>query len=169
MLSRAIPVILAAALLASCDDPTGPLPREGAPREFEYSVGGFAVGSGQVELRGDTVVLVRRSWDARPGTPPDSIRTVPSPEAWRAFWKAAVDAGVRRWRSRYVAEGVVDGSGWSLRIVAPGAKVESNGSNAYPDRHGLEHEGEAPSEFRAFEAAIETLAGAPLRPVPYTR
>jgi hypothetical protein len=169
MLSRAIPVVLAAALLTSCDDPTGPLPREGAPREFEYSVGGFAVGSGRVEVRGDTVVLVRMPWDARSGSRPDSIRTVPSPEAWRAFWEAAADAGVRRWRPRYIAENVVDGSGWSLRIVAPGAKVESTGSNAYPDRHGLEHEMEAPREFRAFEAAIETLAGAPLRPVLNTR
>ncbi|HEX8212165.1 MAG TPA: hypothetical protein VF584_18455 [Longimicrobium sp.] len=169
MLSRAIPIILAAALLASCDDPTGPLPREGAPREFEYSVGGFAVGSGRVELHGDTVVLVRTPWDARPGTRPDSIRTVPSAEAWRAFWKAAADAGVRRWRPRYMAEGIVDGGGWSLRIVAPGAKIESNGSNAYPDRHGLEHEGEAPNEFRALEDAIEALAGAPLYPVADTR
>ena len=168
MFSRAI-LILAAALLASCDDPTGPLPREGAPRELEYTVGGFAVGTALVELHGDTVVLVRIPWDARPGTRPDSVRTVPTAEAWRDFWEAARDAGVRRWRARYNAEGVVDGSGWSLRIVAPGAKVESNGSNAYPDRHGLEHENEVTSDFRAFEAAIEALAGAPLRPVRTTR
>jgi hypothetical protein len=164
MFSRAIPV-LAAALLASCDDPTGPLPREGAPRELRYSVGGFGVGSAQVELRGDTVVLVRTPWDAGPGTRSDSVRTVPTAEAWRSFWEAAADAGVRRWRARYNAEGVVDGSGWSLRIVAPGSKIESNGSNAYPDRHGLEHENEVTREFRAFEAALEALAGAPLRPV----
>ena len=172
MFSRSIllaPVILAAALLTSCDDPTGPLPSEGAPREFRYSVGGFAVGSATVELRGDTVVLVRTPWEGLSGTRPDSIRTVPTAEAWRDFWEAAADAGVRRWRSRYEAAGIVDGGGWSLRIVAPGSKVESTGSNAYPDRHGLEHEGEAPSEFRAFEAAIATLAGAPLRPVPNTR
>jgi hypothetical protein len=159
------PVILAAALLTSCDDPTGPLPREGAPQELRYAVGGFAVGSAQVELRGDTVVLVRKPWDARPGTPIDSVRTVPTAEAWRDFWEAAREAGVRRWRARYVAEGIVDGSGWSLRIVAPGTRVESNGSNAYPDRHGLEHENEVTGDFRAFEAAIEALVGAPLRPV----
>ncbi len=168
MISRAV-LILTAALLASCDDPTGPLPREGAPRELKYTVGGFAVGTAQVELRGDTVVLVRRPWDAGPGTPVDSVRTVPTAEAWRDFWEAARDAGVPRWRARYMAEGIVDGGGWSLRIVAPGAKVDSNGSNAYPDRHGLEHEGEAPDEFRAFESAIEALAGAPLRPIRTTR
>jgi hypothetical protein len=167
MFSRfiSVPVVLAGVLLASCDDPTGPLPREGAPRELEYTVGGFAVGSANVALRGDTVVLVRMPWGARPGTPPDSVRTVPTAEAWRDFWEAASDAGVRRWRERYNAEGVVDGSGWNLRIVAPGSRIESNGSNAYPDRHGLEHEGEMTREFRAFEAAIEALAGAPLRPV----
>ena len=171
MFPRAIlhAVMLAAALLTSCGDPSGPLPREGAPRELEYSVGGFATGSAWVELRGDTVLLVRIPWGVRPGTRPDSVRSVPGPEAWRAFWEKAADAGVRRWRPRYMAEGVVDGSGWSLRIVAPGATVESSGSNAYPDRHGLEHELEPTSEFRAFEAAIEALAGAPLRPVPNTR
>ncbi len=132
MLPRAI--LLAAALLTSCGDPIRPLPSEGAPQELEYSVGGFAVGTAGVELRGDTVVLVRMPWDSRPGTRPDTVRNVPSSEAWRAFWKTAADAGVRRRHPRYVAEDVVDGSGWKLRIVTTGAKVESNGSNAYPDR-----------------------------------
>lgn len=162
MLSRTI--ILAAALLASCDTLTAPFPDEGAPDELEYSVGGFAVGSAGVVLRGDTVVLVRRRWDVPPGTRSDSIRTVPTPQAWRDFWAAAANAGVRRWRPRYVAEDVVDGSGWSLRLLASGSKVESTGSNAYPDRRGAEHELDAPEEFRAFEAAIEALAGAPLYP-----
>jgi len=162
MLSRAI--ILAAALLASCDTVTAPLPDEGAPDELEYSAGGFGVGSAGVRLRGDTVVLVRMPWGARPGARPDSIRTVPAPQAWRDFWKAAANAGVRRWRPRYAAENVVDGSGWRLRLLASGTKVESTGSNAYPDRHGFEHELDVPEEFEAFEAAIEALAGAPLHP-----
>lgn len=164
-----VPVVLAAALLTSCDDPTGPLPREGAPQVLEYSVGGFGTGTAGVELRGDTVLLVRRPWDSRPGTRTDSIRAVPSPEAWRAFWKAAADAGVRRWLPRYVAKDVADGSGWALRIVARGAKISSSGSNAYPDRFGRGHLLDAPSEFMAFEKAIEALAGAPLYPAPDTR
>lgn len=157
-------IILAAALLASCDTLTAPFPDEGPPDELKYSVGGFGVGSAGVELRGDTVVLVRMPWDSRPGARPDSIRTVPSPQAWRDFWAAAANAGVRRWRPRYRAEDVVDGSGWSLRLLASGSVVESTGSNAYPDRHGLEHELDVPEEFQAFEAAIEALAGAPLYP-----
>lgn len=155
-------IILAAALLASCDSLTAPFPEEGPPDELEYSVGGFGVGSAGVELRGDTVVLVRRSWDSRPGSPPDSIRNVPTSQAWRDFWKAAANAGVRRWRPSYRAENVVDGSGWTLRLLASGSKVESTGSNAYPDRQGFEHELDVPEEFQAFEAAIEALAGAPL-------
>ena len=158
---------LAAALMGaaltplSCSHPLGPLAREGPPDELEFSIYGFGIGSSTVEVRGDTVIVRSRPWDWTPGSAIDSVRAVPSPDAWRTFWTATERAGVHRWRRRYLAEGVVDGAGWSLRLGAHGRRIESNGSNAYPDRLGREHELEMTSDFRAFRDALGELVGRP--------
>jgi hypothetical protein len=150
---------VAAGLLAivACGDPVGPLPREGAPERLSFTIGAFAAGSTNVDLRGDAVVTVRLPFDPR--TPADTVRVVPTAQAWRDFWTAAEEVGVRRWRQEYRAEGVVDGSGWVLRIENKGTVVYTYGSNAYPDRQGREHEMEMTDDFRAFLDALGTLAG----------
>ena len=156
---RAFTVLVGVALaLAACDDATGPLPRTGVPDGLEFSIGGFSVGASTVELRGDTVVL--RRW--RPGAVNDSVRAVPTPDSWRAFWSATERAGVQRWRARYAAEGIVDGVGWSVRISAGGRLVESSGNNAYPDRFGRKHEIGMTDDFRAFLTAVGELVGHPV-------
>lgn len=140
---------------------TAPLPEAGAPDALEFSVGGFGVGGSTVSLRGDTVILVRTPWGGMPGVAIDSVRVVPAPDAWRAFWAAAKHAGVAQWRARYAAEGIVDGVGWHVRIAAGGWRLESTGSNAYPDRLGREHRGEMTVDFRGFLGAIGALVGQP--------
>ena len=124
-------------------------------------MGGFGVTRTDVELRVDTVLLWQRPWDWRPDQPLDTLRAVPTAEAWRDFWTAMDRSGVHRWRRRYTAEGVLDGSGWSLRIAAGGQVVESHGSNAYPDRFGAEHELKLTDDFRAFLTALGELVGQP--------
>lgn len=151
-------VLGVALALAACDDATGPLPRTGVPDDLEFSMGAFSVGASTVELRGDTVVL--RRW--RPGPANDTVRAVPTPDSWRAFWSATERAGVHRWRARYAAEGIVDGAGWSLRIAAGGRLVESSGSNAYPDRFGRKHELDMTDDFRVFLTALDELVGLPV-------
>jgi hypothetical protein len=89
----------------------------------------------------------------------DTVRIVPTADAWRKFSASADAAGVHRWQPRYMAEGVIDGSGWSLLIADDGRRVESQGSNAFPDRQGREHELEMTDEFRAFLAALSELVG----------
>lgn len=145
---------------AGCSDPTGPLPDEGVPDELTFSIGGFAVDSRMIELRGDTVVFRRRPWDSGPVA--DSVRAVPTSDDWRAFWAVAHRVGVERWRGEYRAEGIVDGIGWSLRLMAGGQLITSTGSNAYPDRRGREHEGSMTEEFRSFLAALGDLIGQPM-------
>jgi hypothetical protein len=143
--------------LAACHDATGPLAEAGPPDDLEFSIGGFAVGESTVELRGDTVVLRR----TRPEVI-DTVRAVPTPDSWRAFWSATERAGVRRWRARYAAEGIVDGVGWSVRIAVNGRLVESSGDNAYPDRFGREHELGMTDDFRTFLTAVGELVGHPV-------
>ncbi len=165
MLFRSMPrrtwaaAVLLAAAFAGCGDPTGPLPREGAPDELRFTIGGFGSGSTTVVLDGEAVMVTRVPWDYMTGVPIVPVRVVPTAQAWRDFWAAAEEAGVRRWRSEYMAEGVVDGSGWSLRIVADGVVVDSHGSNAWPDRRGREHEMDVTADFQAFLDAVGTLAG----------
>lgn len=151
---------LVASLGAACDDGLAPLPREGAPAELHFTIAGFGAGTATLELVHDTLVLVRRGPEAAPGDPGDSARVVPTAAAWRAFWEAADRNGVGRWQREYVAEDVVDGVGWTLRLGADdGVHVTSSGFNSYPDGMGREHEVESTAEFRAFVEALGALIG----------
>jgi hypothetical protein len=140
---------------AACDSPLAPLP-EGAPEQFDFSVGGFGVDSHRWKLSGDTILAIQSSWDH---AAIDTVRHRPSAAEWARFWHAADEAGVRRWQPRYMAEGVIDGTGWGLRITGGSLRIESAGSNAYPDRFGFEHELHAPDTFEAFVSAVRELAG----------
>jgi hypothetical protein len=162
----ALTALAAALTLAACSDSTTPalaLPSEGAPDELRFSVGGFARTSSAVESRGDTLIVWGRPWDWTAGVSVDTARVVPTMEDWRAFWAAAERAGVHRWRPQYMAEGVVDGVGWDVRILADGQLIQSSGSNAFPDRDGREHELEMTEDFQTFLAAFEELVGRPLK------
>jgi hypothetical protein len=159
--SRLAPLIIAAVVSASivgCDDPAAPLPREGPPDELRFEWGGFVIDAVTIELHNDEVLMWTTPWSWTPGEPIDTVPVVPTAEQWREFWSAADAAGVRFWRSRYAAN-VVDGVGWTLRLVAGSLTVESTGANAYPDGRGRKHELEMTAEFRALRAALGELAG----------
>ena len=151
--------LVLATVIAGCDDPTAPLPREGPPDELRFVYGGFMMDVVTVEVQGTTVATWRRPWNWHPGMAIDSVRTVPTAEAWREFWVVADQVGVRRWRSRYESEGTIDGNGWGLRLVAGAFSLESMGANAYPDWRGREHEPHMTEEFAAFMTALGDLVG----------
>lgn len=157
---RSAAVFLSVALtLIACTDAVAPLPQAGAPDVLEFSIGGYGAGGGAVLLRGDTVIMWRTSPVWTPNMVIDSVRVVPTPDAWHAFWSATKEAGVNQWRTQYNASGIVDGLGWNARIVAGGRRITSFGSNAYPDRFGRQHEGEITDEFRLFVTALSDLVG----------
>lgn len=146
-------------LIAACGDATAPLQQDGRPSELEFSIAGFGSSSRFLQLRGDTVIVRRIPADFRPGVAIDTVRVVPSSEAWRAFWAAADNAGVKNWNAEYIAEGIVDGTGWGLRVVSNGRQIQSSGSNAYPDRNGRKNDLGMTAEFRSFVTALNTLVG----------
>ena len=156
---RALALGIAVGLASACTDSTAPLQFEGRPTILEFSIGGFGAPSRQLELRGDTVVARRRPFSWMPGSPTDSVRVIPSADAWRAFWSAVDGAGVQKWHVQYNAEQIQDGEGWSLSIASGSRAINTWGSNAYPDRNGREHETQRPEEFQAFLKALNTLAG----------
>lgn len=157
--ARFAAIVCIAFAFAGCTDPMGPLPREGAPDELRFSIGGFGTGTTIVELDDEGLAVTRIPWDREPGVTIVPVRVVPSAQAWSDFWAAAEKAGVRRWRAQYVAEGVVDGAGWSLSIRSGDVVIDSSGSNAWPDSRGREHERDIPADFLAFLEAVGTLAG----------
>ena len=158
--------LLAAVLLlgAACSDPLAPLPRTGPPTRLDFTFGGFAVDSRGVHAEGDSVLYLRRSYGGGPAI--DSAWVVPTEAQWRAFWTTARAVGVERWRDEYVAEGIIDGNGWSLTIEAGGDTRRSTGANAYPDYLGYEHEGGMTDEFRYFVDALGALVGRDIRGEP---
>lgn len=166
LLTLRLVVALCLAVLTAvtgCADPTAPLPRDGPPDELNFSYGGWMMDIVTVELQGTSVAMWRRPADWHPGVAIDTVRAVPTDEAWRTFWIAADRAGLRRWRSSYSAE-VLDGAGWTLRLVAGDFSLESAGSNAYPDWRGREHELQMTEEFLSFMGALGNLVGAEVGP-----
>lgn len=157
---RAATILMTAALaLVACNDAVAPLPQEGTPTALEFSIGGYGGGGSRVTLVGDTVVMWRITPAWTPGTPIDTVRVIPDSAAWRAFWLATKQAGTDQWRGQYNANGIADGLGWDLRLVAGGRQIVSYGSNAYPDRSGKKHEGDVTDDFRVFVGALSELAG----------
>lgn len=156
---RAYAAAVLALALAACAETTGPLPRAGVPDDLAFTLSGYGAGSTSVHLLGGTVTVKRFPWNLQPGMQVDSVVVVPTAEAWAEFWTAVDESGVHRWRRTYHAEGVADGAGWGLRLAGGGVVVQTQGSNAYPDRDGREHEMEMTPEFRAFLDALGTLTG----------
>jgi hypothetical protein len=144
--------------VAGCEEAVAPLPREGVPDALRFSMSGYGMGSSGVELRGDTVVYRRVPWDGDGPPTVDSVRVVPTAEAWRAFWDAVDEAGVRRWRLRYTSD-AIDGVGWTLSLEAEGRRVLSSGSNAFPDRRGRQIVDGPTPDFDAFADAVGALVG----------
>ncbi|MEO7458310.1 MAG: hypothetical protein ABIY52_18775 [Gemmatimonadaceae bacterium] len=156
---RHFALVITTVALTACLDTTAPLPDSGVPAALELSIGGFGGHSSALALRGDTIVMYRVPWDYVPGRVIDTVRVVPTAEAWRAFWAAANTAGVNRWHSEYRADEIMDGLGWNLRLATGNREITSWGSNAYPDNSGAAHKGEMTTEFRAFLTALDQLVG----------
>jgi hypothetical protein len=156
MMSRVVPVAAALAL-AGCHHAT--VPRAGAPpTAMRLSVGRQWIGTHDVTLRGDTLVV-----DFRPmmgAERPSVTRVVPTPEAWREFREAAERAGVRAWPRECRNPGIVDGGSFTLALAWPDARVDAAGTNASPRRDGsCRTDGVYTDELREFFAAVSRLIG----------
>jgi len=83
------------------------------------------------------------------GPPPGHGKIVdPTESAWNQFWDEIEEAKVWEWERSYF-EPLLDGSQWELYIVKGRKRLNSGGSNGFPD-------GDA---FEQFLKAISQLAG----------
>lgn len=153
-----VPLVAIALAFAACSDSTAPaVPAQNAAQELSFRVEALEGGSSTiVEMKG-AVVEVTRVEGGNGRT--RRVRAAPSAAQWTAFWAAVDAAGVQRWTGDYDAEGFADGVAWSLRLAGNGVSVDSHGTNAWPDRDGVEHHLFVTQDFRAFQDALGALTG----------
>lgn len=129
----------------------------GPPEVFEAFIGGMMGPSFSVKWDGRHLAYTKFG----PGgakSPPERI-VVPA-DRWPEFRAVLDGLDVWKWKAEYENPGVVDGTGWSLRITWDGRRMESGGTNNYPDARGRPNDRPEPTPtFRRFLAAVEHLAG----------
>jgi len=125
---------------------------ERLPARLELDSGGFLGASFKVVLIKDTDTVRYFSnphtFVSAPGT---SERTLKIPqERWLIFRRRLEEAKVWTWKKKYEpSKPVYDGTQWSVAIEWDGKKIESHGSNAFPERE----------QYKLFLNAVRDLLG----------
>jgi hypothetical protein len=70
----------------------------------------------------------------------DAWNSLPTPSdlQWKAFWLLLEQSGARNWDTDYSNPNILDGIGWDFKLNAPGLRIASTGSNAYPGSDSFE-------------------------------
>jgi hypothetical protein len=89
----------------------------------------------------------------------DSWHPLPTPTEiqWKAFWLLMEQSGVWKWNHDYNNPNILDGIGWDFKLTAPGLRIETSGSNAYPGSDSFELLPGSP--FDVLSTAIGILVG----------
>ena len=89
----------------------------------------------------------------------DAWNSLPTPSdlQWKAFWLLLGQSGARNWDTDYSNPNILDGIGWDFKLTAPGLRIETSGSNAYPGSDSFEPLPGSP--FDILTTAIGILAG----------
>lgn len=82
---------------------------------------------------------------------------LPTDIQWKAFWLLLDQSGARSWESDYSNPDILDGIGWDFKLAAPGLRIETSGSNAYPGSDSFEPLPGSP--FDILTTAIGILVG----------
>jgi hypothetical protein len=86
---------------------------------------------------------------SRSGVEHDRAAIRPHDDGWARFWGAVDASGAWSWNDRYVDDGVLDGTSWTVYLDHQGRAVSVSGSNAYP------------AGWDQLRAALEELAARP--------
>ena len=126
------------------------------PKSLEISIGGY--GGPSYDLTWEDGHLVYRMYED--GTQQAVLHMRPSKRSWEAFWKVMDEIDIWGGQDHYEPSGrVMDGTGWSVKILVDDRFVESGGDNAYPvDGHCAGTDEVTPC-FRKFLRAVRRLMG----------
>jgi hypothetical protein len=120
------------------------------------SIGGFMGPSFSVELTPEG--LRYESFDEG-HTNRRKVMIQPQSENWEALKRAVEKANVWQWQSEYYME-MMDGTSWELEVVWGPRRIQSTGSNAYPDASGAQSKDWNPGAgFEGILRAVSKLVG----------
>lgn len=100
------------------------------PKKFEFSYG-YALLHGMPDLELKDGKFVEEFPFYHGFCTPLEIE--PAKEQWIEFWKKIDEIGIWNWNEDYDTADFLDGIEWRIKIVLGDRKIESCGSNAYPD------------------------------------
>jgi hypothetical protein len=116
---------------------------------FEASIGNGLAGYYRVEGDG---VCVR--WQFGREAAVETDESTPPSDEWVRFWDALDRARIWDWDANYETPVVSDGTYWHLAAERGGARVESAGSNGYPEAAGTD----PGRTFSTFCRAVSSLS-----------
>ena len=119
------------------------------PREFAASISGFEGDSYKVELldASGLVHYVASHYADDGWRVVSDEKLLVSRADWDTFWLALQKDKIDGWKAFYIDEGTKDGIHWGVKIHWDSLKLDSSGSNAFPDT------------FSDFETAVACLVG----------
>lgn len=120
---------------------------------FEFSHCAIFGGGPHVEWNGESMELRWKDYYD------DAWSSLPTPTdlQWKAFWLLLEHSGARNWDADYTNPDILDGISWDFKLTAPGLRIESSGSNAYPGSDSFEPLPGSP--FDILTTAIGILVG----------
>jgi len=101
------------------------------PWHLEATIGGWPGPAYSIQGTGTTIHYEHL---ACYGEDPDHETLDIPEEQLAAFWAEIDTLGVWDWAPRYADPDVCDGTHWAITINHAGRRLESAGSNAYPER-----------------------------------
>lgn len=125
-----------------------------APRRLRFSIGGYMGKSYQISWIPEIRSLCVRDWESGHENKTEHLGNVTDAQ-WKVFWAVMDKLNVWDWRREYSAD-ACDGTFWRLDIINGSRRIQSQGSNAYPDGSYMHEPGPA---FDMFLAAVNMLAG----------
>jgi hypothetical protein len=94
---------------------------------FKFSIGGYPGPFFHLE------VLDGRLRCSYAATDADKPEVITIPIVANKKWISLIGfLSKQKWKERYIEEGIVDGTGWSLTVKSAAVHIHSSGFNAYP-------------------------------------
>lgn len=120
-------------------------------------IGGYFGTSYEVRRTGEVVMYRHRSHGDENWT--EEAISIP-PERWRAFRRELDGLSVWSWKKNYKPRvDCCDGESWSFSAVYTDRRVQTSGSNAYPDYDDPLESDDRTELFESFCSAISRLIG----------
>ena len=99
--------------------------------KIEFTIGGWDSYSTLILEGGKILVFPYPGFNIGNDSP--EVNHSPSNEEWLEFSQSLDQLNVKNWKRSYNYQGIEDGTQWRLKIQTKSSKIDTGGSNAYPE------------------------------------